>query len=193
MKNLILTVCILCSIVILILIFKFKFKFNLLKLNVNAVDGKNYSVLNLPDKQIAANKLAKLNNVLFRIIEDLNAEHEHFNNDKFKRLKFKFKAHLTENAPGGRTTSYTLNKGDEIHMCLRQHDKELNLIDDNTLVFVALHELAHVMTISIGHTEEFWSNFKFLLNYAMKKGYYKYYPYHLKPKNYCGIKITSSP
>ena len=30
-------------------------------------------------------------------------------------------------------------------------------------MFVTLHELAHVMTVSVGHTEEFWTNFKFLL------------------------------
>ena len=29
-------------------------------------------------------------------------------------------------------------------------------IDINTLTFVALHELAHVATVEVGHTENFW-------------------------------------
>ena len=33
--------------------------------------------------------------------------------------------------------------------------------------FVALHELSHVMTVSVGHTQEFWENFKFLLKEAV--------------------------
>ena len=37
------------------------------------------------------------------------------------------------------------------------------LIDSNTLMYVALHEMAHICTESVGHTEEFWKNFKFLI------------------------------
>ena len=40
-------------------------------------------------------------------------------------------------------------------------EDENKLIDENTLMFVALHELAHIATESIGHTKEFWANFKF--------------------------------
>ena len=35
-------------------------------------------------------------------------------------------------------------------------------------MFVALHELAHVMSSSIGHTEEFWDNFRYLLKKLLK-------------------------
>ena len=37
------------------------------------------------------------------------------------------------------------------------------MFDENTLTFVALHELSHVMTVSVGHKQEFWDNFKFIL------------------------------
>ena len=35
---------------------------------------------------------------------------------------------------------------------------ELKLVDKNLLLFVALHELSHIMTVSLNHTEEFWDN-----------------------------------
>ena len=63
----------------------------------------------------------------------------------------------------------------------------------NTIMFVALHELAHTMTQSIGHTEEFWDNFRFLLKEAIAKGIYKYKNYKEEPEAYCGISITDTP
>ena len=41
-------------------------------------------------------------------------------------------------------------------------------------MFVAFHEMAHVMSLSVGHTDEFWNNFKFILKNAIKIGVYKY-------------------
>ena len=40
-------------------------------------------------------------------------------------------------------------------------------------MFVAVHELAHIASASIGHTDEFWTNFKFLLEEAEKLNIYK--------------------
>ena len=67
------------------------------------------------------------------------------------------------------------------------------LIDENTLTFLAVHELAHVMTESVGHTKEFWQNFKFLLKDAVKMGIYTPVDYKKKPKSYCGMNITDNP
>jgi hypothetical protein len=49
------------------------------------------------------------------------------------------------------------------------------------------------MTKSIGHTEEFWNNFKFVLECGKKSGEYKPMDYKKKPKEYCGMKITDNP
>ena len=49
------------------------------------------------------------------------------------------------------------------------------------------------MTESIGHTKEFWQNFKFLLKDAVKMGIYKPVDYKKKPKSYCGMNITDNP
>ncbi len=60
-------------------------------------------------------------------------------------------------------------------------------------MFVALHELAHVATETIGHTKEFWHNFKFLIANAKKIGIYNPENYKQNPKMYCGLTITDSP
>ena len=60
-------------------------------------------------------------------------------------------------------------------------------------MFVAIHELAHVMTLSTGHTDEFWKNFQFLLQHAVNINIYKEVDYAKKPKEYCGLTITHTP
>jgi predicted metal-dependent hydrolase len=67
------------------------------------------------------------------------------------------------------------------------------LIDKNTLTFVAIHELAHTMTLSIGHKEEFWNNFKFLLENAVRAHIYTAVDYGKTPIQYCGILIDENP
>lgn len=88
--------------------------------------------------------------------------------------------------------SKTISKKN-IYMCL--HDKNKNIHRFNTLVFVNLHELAHVATDSIGHTPEFWDNFRLILKRAIKLGFYKYEDYSIYPiRSYCGnIDITFNP
>ena len=62
------------------------------------------------------------------------------------------------------------------------------------MMFVSLHELAHIMTKSIGHdNDEFWSNFKFILTNATELGIYKNVDYRQEPEEYCGMMITDSP
>jgi hypothetical protein len=60
-------------------------------------------------------------------------------------------------------------------------------------MFVTIHELAHIMTLSIGHTKEFWSNFKFLLKASVKVGIYDNVDYSKTPQPYCGIEVNDSP
>jgi hypothetical protein len=161
---------------------------------VRANDGSKYLVLNYRDKQEAANKLADIKNKLLHLIDDFQYELLSQESEAdVKRLKQKFKATISENAPGGQYTSYTVNKGEHIYMCIRERDEDNRLIDDNVLMFVALHELAHVMTKSIGHKQDFKENFRMLLKFAQKRGYYTYQPYHVKPAKYCGTKISTLP
>ena len=60
-------------------------------------------------------------------------------------------------------------------------------------MFVAIHELAHLMSKSIGHTTEFWDNMRFLLKKGIELKVYKHIDYNKHPEDYCGIKITDTP
>jgi predicted metal-dependent hydrolase len=155
---------------------------------VTAKDGQKYLVLNHRDKQAAADKLADIKQKLMLLIDDFQYEND--SSEDINRLKKRFKAVISENAPGGEYTSYTVNKGEHIYMCLREDNR---LVDDNVLMFVALHELAHVMTKSIGHQRDFKENFRMLLKFAQQRGYYSYQPYHVNPVKYCGTKISALP
>ena len=78
--------------------------------------------------------------------------------------------------------------------CLNKTKKSHSkLIDKNTLMFVALHELTHLATTDIGHTPTYWQNFKFLLINAKEFKIYNPVDYKNKPKQYCGMKITDNP
>ena len=81
----------------------------------------------------------------------------------------------------GNNKSFTLNKK-ETHLCLK--DKSGEYYDYNTIMYVAIHELAHVLCSSIGHTEEWQGIFDVLLDRAHNMGIYdKNIPMQ---KNYCG-------
>ncbi len=60
-------------------------------------------------------------------------------------------------------------------------------------MFVAIHELSHIMTESVGHTEEFWNNFRILLRVAIELKLYRNLDYSNNPVDYCGTKITDTP
>ena len=66
-------------------------------------------------------------------------------------------------------------------------------IDDNTVNFVAIHEMAHIMSKSTGHTPEFWNNMKYLLEQGSEIGIYNPIDYSKVPVMYCGQEINSTP
>jgi predicted metal-dependent hydrolase len=100
---------------------------------------------------------------------------------------------ISESDKNNKYTSYSVNKGEKIVFCVRSRDERNKLVKLNIMMFVALHELAHTMTESIGHTEEFWNNFRVLLRNARRMGIYKRVNYNETPVDYCGTKITDDP
>ena len=158
-----------------------------------------YLVRNLPDKEEAALLLSKIRDRLSKIVDKVCADIEakdnsKEHNDSLKRLKKNFKPNnITESSPGNKYTSYSINKGDKIVFCLRAKDGSNDLVDINTMMFVAIHELAHLMTKSIGHTTEFWDNMRFLLKEGIEIGVYKKQDFNNSPVDYCGTKITDTP
>lgn len=101
---------------------------------------------------------------------------------------------FTENKnifPKSNTTSYSLNKGDKIILCLYNY-KINKFYDLNTLIYVSIHELAHVANPTIGHDESFYYILNILLNQAIYLKIYNFYNYEKLPKKYCGIVINSN-
>ena len=115
--------------------------------------------------------------------------------ENVKRLQLNFNPKkIMETLPTSSYTAYSENKGEKVAFCLNK-DKQDNdhLIDESTLTFVAIHELSHVMTKSIGHKSEFWGNFKFLLECAKESGIHNPVDYKKEPQQYCGMKIHDNP
>ena len=157
-----------------------------------STDGKDYLVRNLPDREEAANLLADTKYRCVKVVKYLAVKYP--NNASVKRLHMKYNPdNISESTKNSKYTSYSVNKGEKIVFCLRSRDENENLVDQNVLMFVALHELAHVMTKSIGHTKEFWDNFRFLLKESIKAGVYKKQDFRRNPVKYCGTDITDSP
>lgn len=78
-------------------------------------------------------------------------------------------------------SSYTENKN-SITLCLSHDGEYYNM---NTLMYVSIHELAHIVTKGYGHTEEFHKNFSDLLQKATAAGVYD--PSKPLPVKYCGV------
>lgn len=155
------------------------------------VDGRNYLVQNLPDKQQAADLLGVLATDLARLVQHM--EHEYPDNPDVRRLVRNFDPDRISEA-GARDiyTSYSVNKGEKIVLCIRARGDNNALQPKNLLMYVAVHELAHLMTKETGHTTRFWENNKMLLREAVSIGVYERIDFDREPARYCGIKITTS-
>lgn len=100
---------------------------------------------------------------------------------------------IKEILPTSKYTAYSENKGEKLAFCVTTEKNNNELIDENTLMFVALHEMSHIATISVGHTKEFWNNFRFLIQIAKQINVYNPVNYKKNPVSYCGMKITDNP
>jgi len=161
------------------------------------VDGLMYNVRDMPDKQKAADLLARVRRKLRTLIDALRQRFP--NKPQVIQLNEKFEAdprRFYEATPDAEHVSYSVNKGDSIHLCLRQREgKSEPLVDENVMVFVALHEMGHVITPPTvkSHGPEFWNNFGWLLREAEDLKIYKYQDFKAHPVSYCGENITDQP
>ena len=163
-----------------------------LKCIVSDVDGNKYCVRERAKLQLAADLLARVTNKLKQLVKYMGETYPERENVKRLVKGFNPKK-INEILPTSSYTAYSENKGEKLAFCTTTTKKGDKLIDDNTLTFVGIHEIAHIMTKSIGHTKEFWQNMKFLLKNAAKIGIYTPIDYKRKPKEYCGMKITDNP
>jgi hypothetical protein len=165
-----------------------------LKCIVSGVDGNKYCVRERNKIQEAADLLAKITDKCRELVEYVAKKHPEKEN--VKRLVAGFNPQrVVETLPTSEYTAYSENKGEKLAFCLnteKKGDKD-NLIDEHTLMFVAIHELSHIATKSIGHKTEFWENFKFLLENAKEAKIHEPADYKKKPKEYCSMKIRDNP
>ncbi|AHJ40046.2 putative metallopeptidase WLM domain protein [Acanthamoeba polyphaga mimivirus] len=155
------------------------------------ITNKSYLVQNLPNKEEAAHILGIIDKRI-SILDDYLRENinkfteykpyiEQFNN-RIKKLT------LYENAPDGKYTSFTVDKGKEIALCLRSR-KTGQIHDINLVMYVTLHELAHVACPETDHTELFKKIFIFLIKISIDLNIYKHIDYEADPAEYCGLVI----
>jgi Tfp pilus assembly protein PilO len=163
-----------------------------LKCIISDVDGEKYCVRERSKMQLAANLLAKVT----QNCKDLVAycAKKYPTDENVQRLVQKFNpTKISETLPTSEFTAYSENKGEKLAFCLNKQKDGSKLIDINTLTFVAIHELSHIMTESEGHLQDFWKNFKFLLENAKAAGIYQVIDYKKNPEPYCGMDITDNP
>lgn len=116
--------------------------------------------------------------------------------DVSKRLYYRWK--VIRNDPDGlaeipaseNVAAYTISKS-KIRICLK--NKYNKYEDENTMIFVMLHELGHLMSESLHHTIEFKENFSFIVQKAIELNLYKFIPFSQNPTTFCGVDIKNSP
>jgi predicted metal-dependent hydrolase len=183
--------------IIFILIISYKIyeqsDFFQLKCIVSTVDGDKYCVRERKNMKEASNLLAKTALKMKKLVEFVDKKYP--DKPNIRRLVKKFNPKkIVETLPTSEYTAYSENKGQKIAFCLnKEKENNNNLIDENTLMFVAIHEMSHIATESIGHNKEFWDNFKFLLKDAKEAGLYNVVDYKLQNEEYCGMTITNNP
>ena len=165
-----------------------------LKCIVSTVDGNKYCVRERAKLQEAADLLASVTKKCKALVAYMNRKHPQDERSILLEKGFNPQK-IMETLPTSSYTAYSENKGEKIAFCLSPKKKngEDTLIDEHTLTFVAIHELSHVCTKSIGHKTEFWENFKFLLENAKEAGIHEPKDYQKEPKKYCSMDIQDNP
>lgn len=162
----------------------------------NDLDHKKYLVRNLPDKDEATKMLSLIESTLKKLVNRLlNDESVKENADMFSYIqKISEKmddVEIQESTADSKYTSYTVNKGELLVFCIRS--KETSEIHNfNDLLYVAIHEIAHIGCPEVGHTDLFFEINTFLIDKAIEYNIYKYTDYSLNNVEYCGMELTTT-
>jgi len=193
--------------IILVLVILLILSLNKLALTEVVVNGEPYNVQRIfADKEIAANRLNEINTRVFRFFRYLkkkynvntyNGETNGLNAETTGIVQRILKNYNPEtivetNPIVSQDTSYTIDKT-KLHVCMREKKPPYKVHEVDDLMFVVLHEIAHMGNISWGHGPDFWATFKFILHEGYLSGFYQPINYKLNPRNYCGLKIDYNP
>lgn len=165
---------------------------------VSSIDGYSYCVVDIEDleQQRVADTFAQVNNNIIKLLAHLKANS--YDKENAWRVKNLLNNYNPDNLmeisafSAGSTTSYTIDKGSVLALCIK-NKIDGNFVDMNTLMFVVIHELAHLAVETIGHGEEFIDAFTFLLKEGISAGVYKFENYYINPVYYCKMVINSTP
>ncbi|KAI8819789.1 hypothetical protein BJ741DRAFT_715863, partial [Chytriomyces cf. hyalinus JEL632] len=126
----------------LIIYFIFRYHLSDARIRVRALlDGQSYLVRNSPQSQETAETLARINMKLEPFLKSLNVSPDPEYRGFCARLLERYNPEaLSEGRIEKGLTSYTINKGDAIVLCLRSRDDRETLFDENLLMYVVLHE-----------------------------------------------------
>ena len=148
--------------VVFIIIIGFKLYFDSdtfnLRCIISDVNGNKYCVRDRSKLELAADRLAHVNNNLNKLVNHLSKKYPEKEN--VQRLVNGYNPKkIYETLPTSEFTAYSENKGEKLAFCLdTEKNSKGRLIDINTLMYVALHEVSHIATKSIGHNDEFWAS-----------------------------------
>ena len=170
------------------------------------VDGQYYKVVKkYDDRRQASNIISEINLFGLELINNLEKVYILNSNentldytkgyDITLKLLDRYPNTLTENDPTSPDkTSFTKGKGELISLCLREKASGNNEFHGMDIIkFVLLHEMAHVVSVSYQHTNEFWINFKFLLQFCEKRNIYFSKDYKNNNTVYCGLLVKYNP
>lgn len=158
------------------------------------VDGKEYVVRKSWSRSNmveAANYLAGLAARVDRLVEFMSA-HGVPSAEVAERLRDRWsRCMLRETGPRSSKLGVTVDKDREIQLCIR--NPRGGFEDPNMSMFVVLHELAHVMSVSYDHEPEFYENFDAVTKAAVQIGVYEPEDFTKTPRSYCGAEISNTP
>lgn len=151
------------------------------------IDGIELLVKRRKDSHKAGMLIKTLRDNVIDLVDNLVKEKHNLTphikrlHSKIRKVSFNETIHDT-----GSTTSYSINKGEALHLCVRKKNTKRSLHDENTLMYVTIHEIAHIASPEIGHTPLFYEIMDYILDYGVNNGYI-----NLEDKdiNYCGMSI----
>ena len=158
------------------------------------IDNLEYLVENTDNKYKAVNLLSRIKQNIDIIVNYLIENIQLYKKYKkyINQLKRNIKnVDISENTHNSSYTSYSVNKGEEILFCLKSKKYLKKLHSLNLLMYVTLHELAHVACPEEGHTELFENIFKFFIQVAIKLKLYNKINFKNNNIEYCGIIIKN--
>lgn len=187
-------IIILFIICVIYLYFKF-FNSDMIYVKSN-IDNKYYLVNKNNTSQYASDMLAQINLNMNTLVNYLYTNKNQYSEyiEYIDRLHDKItNVVILENKMNNNYTSYSVNKGEQLIFCLRSKDNNYQLHDINLLMYVVIHEMAHIgCPIYDNHGTLFKKIFAFLTDTAISLNIYKKIDFKKYSVEYCGMKIQNS-